>query len=290
MYAPFALALARPALYVSLAFALTACAACSDDEGDLDAYEPPASESLGDLNTAENFAADMHAPHEGHPRGFDYADVPPQLEWILRPRVGMGAELPEGWNATIPWGQVYADTTVASSGAGLPEGVRFQLRNIQQWILRKSTNRWERISRTDDITGANYAEDFQDDVNVEADIRSELTRGGGISATVVDGYNFHFFPRSRTEVDPADIAEIWSSFEGRLVADEGVDPAVMADARVIADVGGDYWESTAAAWDQWTTNGDWGIGRFKYLTPEWQVFNCHTLGEDELALSPFATP
>ena len=141
--------LCRPFVYATMALAIASCAACSDDEDAIAAYEPPESDLLGDLNTADNFAADMHAPHEGHPRGFDYGDVPAALAWILRPRVGMGVEVPAGWNAAIPWGQVYADTTVASSGDALPAGVRFQLRGIEQWVLRRSTMRWVcwRVSR-----------------------------------------------------------------------------------------------------------------------------------------------
>lgn len=282
-----------------LAFALLACAfACdSDDDGGIVTGDDPTGELtyvspdpalLGDLNDATTFADDMHADHEGHPRGFSYVDVIDPLAWILNPRVN-GDGLPPGdWSAIVPWGQVYADTTVAAAGDANPAGVRFQLRNMQQWILRKSTMRWERLSQTDALAGANYAEDFQEDLSVEADIRDESANGGGISATVVDGTNFHFFPADRSAIDPDDIAEVWSLFEGRLIGDEGTDPAAFADSRLIADVGGDYWTTVTAEWDQWKTNGDWAIGRFKYLTPDWQVFNAHTLTPGEMELSPFA--
>ena len=263
--------------------ALTACStlACTDrqggEDGDDAALVAPVDTALvGAVNTAAAFAGDMAGRHEGFPRGFDYAgETPGSLAWIKQPRVGYGRDMPEGWNALIPWGQVYADTATGRGPAN-PPGVRFQLRNLQHWVRSRATQQWRRVYRLDDIAGANYAESFEEDANVPADIRP-AREGGGITATIVDGYNFHFFGRDRVEVDPRDIADVWAFFEARLVLDPGADPALLDSARLIASAGGDYWLNASTPWDQWKTNGDWAIGRFKYLTPEWQAFNAHTV-------------
>ena len=44
--------------------------------------------------------------------------------------------------------------------------------------------------------------------------------------------------------------------------------------------------SPSAVWDQWTTNGDIGIGRFRFLTADWQTFNMHTASDSVLRANP----
>ena len=260
-----------------LIFLLACLIACTENPTTPTATEPPEL-SPTTLNTLETVIADMAEGHEGYARGVNY-NGGEAWSWVYHPRIGYGNTPPDGWNAFIPWGQVYADTSGATA-----ENVRFELRNLQGWYLSKSDNEWHQWSGPDPIIGANYAEDFANDENVEADIR--LTVDSGISSTIVDGYNFHFFHENRVEIDPEDIAGVWTFFEGRLVQDDPAGPDNRATARLLASVGGDYWLNRAAAWDQWTTNGDMGIGRFKYLTPEWRAFNMHTLTPEQLRQNP----
>ena len=87
-------------------------------------------------------------------------------------------------------------------------------------------------------------------------------------------------------MDPLDIAGVWATMEARLIiADEQL-PDDRSAARLLLSAGADYWQSPAAAWDQWKTNGDIGIGRFRYLTSKWQAFNMHTLSEAQLQSNP----
>ena len=264
-----------------LAIAIAAHLACMDDGGVAPAPAPvsaPATPGAVE-NTLAEVIADMDGAHEGFPRGV-LADGGDAWAWVYHPRVGYGNDLPAGWNATVPWGQVYADTS------GTPTaGTRFQLRGMQQWMLRRADSTWVLVVDVpDDLAGANYAEDFQNDANVPAGLRREPdSLGGGISAAIQDGYNFHFFAKDRAEIDPDDVAGMYSVFEARLLP--GQAPAAYAPA-LIASGGGDYWEATDSAWDQWTTNGDWAIGRFKYLTPEWRSFNAHTLDAETLRRYP----
>ena len=241
--------------------------------------EPASGDASGDA--LEVVVDDMTEPHEGHPRGVPYTDDP-AWSWAEHPRLSYGNDMPAGWSAFVTWGQVYVDT----SGRGPAPNTRVQLRNLQAHYLSKADGRWHELMRDESFGGANYAEDFADDANVPADIRDEAARGGGISATVPAGYNFHFFPDRRVVLDPDDVAGIWTSFEGRLVLDDPDGPDRRAESPLIANAGADYWSTPTAEWDQWTTNGDVGIGRFKYLTPEWQTFNMHTLTEAEMRANP----
>ena len=251
------------------------CWACADS-APVDPTPSPTTAATP-VNTVETVIADMTEPHEGYARGVNY-DGGEAWSWVYHPRIGYGNTPPDGWNAFIPWGQVYADTSGITTA-----NVRFELRNLQGGYLSKADHQWHQWSGPDPIIGANYAEDFADDENIEADIRPIE---GGISSTIVDGYNFHFFHENRVEIDPTDIAGVWTFFEGRVVQADPNGPDNRREAHLLASVGGDYWLSKSAAWDQWTTNGDVGIGRFKYLTPEWRAFNMHTLTAEQIQRHP----
>ncbi len=217
---------------------------------------------------------EMTLPHEGHPSG-----LPSSSDWYEGPRLGYGDDPPAGWNAMIPWGQVYTDLQ------GNPAtNSRAQIRNMEAWYYSKNESAWKNWVNTSEIEGANYAEDFENDVNIPADIRAEpAAEGGGFSATLQAGYNFHFWSaKGRVLIDPDDIDGVWVRMEGRLVLDNPEGPDDRPAARMMLSVGADYWQSIDAAWDQWKTNGDIGIGRFKYLTADWQAFHMHTLTEEEL--------
>ena len=231
----------------------------------------------GAVNSLQLIRDDMNLPHEGVPRG-----LPPTTDWAAGPRIGWGNNPPNDWNAMIPWGQIYADSR------GNPAvNVRCQIRNMQAWYLSKKDDQWKKWVLTSRIDGANYAEDFQNDVNIPADIRQEGP-GAGISVPPPSqGYNFHFWSEEgRIVMDPLDIAGVWVSIEARLIAANENLPDDRDAARLLFSAGADYWQSPTAAWDQWKTNGDIGIGRFRYLTSKWQAFNMHTLSEAQLQSNP----
>ena len=262
----------------AFAFALMLLGCSSDENNSVtEVPEPPAVDV--DAAALQTVIDDMSEPHEGFPRGV-IENGGSAWDWVYRPRVGYGNDLPDGWDATIPWGQVYADT----SGLASPD-TRFQIRRLRQYMLSKSDRAWSLVvDEPNEIAGANYAEDFQEDDSVDADLRREgVSAGGGISANIIPAHNFHFFARSRVRVDPRDVAGMLTVFEARLVPGT---PRPEGSSHLLASAGGDYWESLAAQWDQWRTNGDWAIGRFKYLTPEWQLFSAHTVDEEILRRTP----
>lgn len=134
------------------------------------------------------------------------------------------------------------------------------------------------------VEGAAYVEDFAGDESIPADIRVEEE---GISVSPAGkGYNFHFWTPNRSPIDPDDIAGVFSTVEARLVVDN---PDLLDDrnqARIILNMGADYWESMTAEWDNWTTNADVGMGKFKFVTNCWQSFNMHTVTPELLRKNP----
>ena len=207
----------------------------------------------------------MTLPHEARPHG-----VPTSYDWSQKPREGFGINMPSNWSATIAWGQVY------EAIEGNPAtNTRVQLRNMQMYYFSKRERRWIELHNTSNIEGNAYIEDFKNNANKAADQRTEsASNGGGISVTAGDGYNYHFWPASqRVNIDPTDIALIYSTCQARLIVGDSSKPDDRASARYVLSVGGDYWYGKTGAWNDLKTNGDFAIGRFKYVTTEWQAFN-----------------
>ena len=267
-----------PFRYLYLLALLSITTACGDDGNLTQNPEPTVTEPIATSevipNSLEQIKNDMALPHEAIPRG-----VPDYLDWKESPRIAGGNEPPGDWDAMTTWGQVYA-----AAGSNSVPNTRFQIKNMRTWYLSKATGEWVRWQQSDHVGGANYAEDFQNDRNEPADLRREEV---GYSATLKDGFNFHFWPEEgRVTMDPTDIAAVWTAIDGRLILADSTVTDDRASAELMMSVGADYWESKSAEWDQWTTNHDIAIGRFRFLTKDWQTYNMHTMSEEILENNP----
>ena len=222
------------------------------------------------INSLETIAEDMTLLHEALPHG-----VPGNFDWARGPRLGMGNE-PGEFRALTAWGQLY------EAAEGNPAAnTRVQIRNMRAYILSKQDGLWHLVQSSTGVDGAAYVEDFAGDVNKLPEGRQE--EDGSLSVKTGGGYNYHFWPDSgRAAIDPQDIAGVFTTVQARLVIDNPNLPDDRAQARYLLSMGADYWLSLGAQWDEWKTNGDVGIGRFKVVTSEWQAFNMTTLSLDAL--------
>ena len=226
------------------------------------------------VNSLQTVIDDMNLPHEGKPHG-----VPLNYDWAVRPRVGMGND-PGTFRAMTAWGQVYEDAS------GNPAAnSRVQIKNMRAYLLSKKDGRWHVLQSCRKVEGAAYREDFAGDVNRPPDIRQEPDTT--VSVTVGGGTNYHFWPSTgRASIDPADVGGIFTTVRARLIMDDSTGTDDRATARYLLSMGGDYWLSLSAQWDNFKTNGDIGIGRFKYVRSEWRAFNMTTLTAAELRRNP----
>ena len=225
-------------------------------------------------NSIDEIVNDMKLPHEARPHG-----VPDDMSWSKKPRIAMGNE-PGDWTAMITWGQVYE-----SAAGNKATNTRVEIRNIQAWYLSKKDNKWHLWQKTKAVNGAAYREDFAHDTNKPADL--EVTPDCTVTITCGDGYNFHFWPTTgRVSIDPDDIAGVFSTVQARLVLDNAEGPDDRDQAEYLLSMGADYWVALDTGWNYWKTNGDCGIGRFKYVTEDWKAFNMHTMTEKEIRKNP----
>lgn len=225
------------------------------------------------INSMDTIISDMQLKHDAKPHG-----VPDHYDWASGPRLGRGNN-PGEFTAIIPWGQVYE-----CAGGNPAANTRVHLRNIALYILSKSSGEWKLVQNHPTIEGAAYVEDFQGDASKDADVRNEPE--GGVSVTAGGGYNYHFFTK-RDTIDPNDIAGVFSTIQARLILNDPNGPDDRAQACYLLSMGADYWRDLTVGWNaQFTNNGDVGIGRFKFVTQEWQAFNMISLTGEELLENP----
>lgn len=225
------------------------------------------------VNTLTTIISDMTLPHQAKPHG-----VPDDTGWAVKPRVGMGND-PKSFRAMTAWGQLY------EAAEGNPsQNTRVQIRDLETYILSKRDGRWHLTQWGREVEGAAYREDFARDENKPADVRHEPD--GSISVKAGRGYNFHFWPHGRVPIDPGDIAGVLTTVQARLIPDTPRLPDDRDRARYVLGAGGDYWSNVSAGWDNFKTNADIGIGRFKFVTVQWQAFNMTTLDARRLRLNP----
>jgi hypothetical protein len=218
---------------------------------------------------------DMSGKHAGRMHG-----VPPTYNWAKHPRVGVGNHPDRhGFHAVSAWGQVYED--IHGSPA---RNVRVACRDICLWILSRRTGTWRRANASKGVNGANYVEDYAGNASKPALLRQEPH--GAVSATLGGGYNFHFYSiRGRTTIDPTDIRGVVSMYSARVIMDDptGVDERHLA--RYLASAGADYWLDRYVGAGPGTV-ADVGIGKARYLTPDWLTLTMSTLPLRELDRKP----
>jgi hypothetical protein len=223
----------------------------------------------------ETMIGDMSLPHEARPSG-----VPDSYDWSRGPRLGRGND-PGTFVRLIAWGHLYE-----AVGSNPASNTRVQLKDIETWLLSRATGEWTLLQASEVVAGAAFREDYSDNANVPADIRLEAE--GGVSVTAGGGYNFHFWPTSgRAPIDPVDVAGVVTRVRARLILDDPNRPDDRSSARYILGMGADYWRKEDSQYSaDFRDVADLGIGRFRFVTREWQSFYMHTLSPEQLQDNP----
>lgn len=222
---------------------------------------------------------DFTAPHEGVLDG-----VPTTYDWGSGPRVGYGnTPGPQGtWTGATPWGQIYPEAGHVPTG-----NTRCAVRRMGIAVLSTTTGEWTVLQ---DVPGTEcYGAYFQYDFSGNATGPQPLDEDedGNPAGVPGFGFNMHFFPNDRVAIaDPSDIAGVIGWFEARIETVPGhIDDT--ASARFLAGGGGDWWLSTTAPFaPDFANNGDWSIGRHRFLSTSWQTFTGHTLSRRQIRLNP----
>lgn len=223
---------------------------------------------------AAQIAGDMQGGNEGFPHG-----VPLSYDWANGPVMGLGNNS-NGMRAMTAWGVVY----VAAEG-NPATNTRVNIRDMQAYLLQKSSGKWLLLQNTSTPEGAAYVEDFSGDSNKPADIRYESD--GTISVTAGGGFNFHFDPPGRASINPSDIGGIVTLFQARLIVGNPSKPDDRSSARYIASSGGDYWpDLTGGMPPGQTSEPAIALGKMKYVQTGWRSFAMTTMSQTQLTNNP----
>jgi hypothetical protein len=205
-------------------------------------------------NTAQTIIDDM----TGTP------SIPPPSWTNGWPHVSAGINAPSWANSITAWGAIYRfgnDTNTA-----------VEARNIRTYILRKSTRQWELFDGTTDVGYSGYKLDFSGFASL-ADER--IADDGGVIVRIPDNVVFHFWPSgNQNTIDTSDIAEIFTTFEARLVVNDSSKPDDTQSSIYVGEAGADYYGNGECCFED---GGEIGNGRFKYVTTEWAWYNMMTL-------------
>ncbi len=233
-----------------------------------------ASPTVSQIAVADQIFADMQGLNEAHPQG-----VPLSWAWAKGPAITMGNN-PDGDKAITSWGVLY----VAASG-NPATNTRVNIRDMQTLVLQRSTLRWLLAQSTSDPNGAAYLDDFAGNSNKPTDIRHESD--GTISATAGDGYNFHFYPYSRGQINPNDVAGIVVVVQARLILGDPTGLDDRSSARYLLGSGADYYPNLTGSWYGNTSyNPGVGNGKMKIVKIDWRSLTMTTCTKAQLESNP----
>lgn len=162
---------------------------------------------------------------------------------------------------------------------------RVNIRDMQAYILQKSSGKWLLLQNTSTPDGAAYLEELSGDSNKPANIRHESD--GSISVTAGGSYNVHFYLQNRASINPNDIGGIVTLFEARLIVGNTSLPDDRSVAKYLAGSGGDYWPSVSGGLPgNSDTNPGIACGKEKYVQQNWRSFAMTTMTQAQLASNP----
>jgi hypothetical protein len=256
--------------------ALVACGGAADDAGAQTTAPPPApgntalalpATELGDI--ARPFGTRHEALADGVPLSYDWARVS---------RIGRGNQVPSGYGALTGWGQVF---WAAGSTGATAAGQAVEIKDSQTLLCSGPSRQWQRVQHGV-IEGAAFRADFAGNDNVPAQITP--LGNGEVRVGFPPGRAFHYWPRhGRAPLSGTDaVCGVMVVFQARVVAADGSPlPASVAPALLIGG-GADYWASTTAAWNQFQTNQDVGIGQLRRLSGQWRWYGVTTAAQADL--------
>ncbi|MBL8949747.1 MAG: hypothetical protein JNK82_03160 [Myxococcaceae bacterium] len=259
-------------------------AGCGLSPGDTAADEAPVAEpgearsglaSPIPLSALMKIAVPPGTPHEATPLG-----VPAGYDWRLTSVLHAGNDVPAGFTAVTGWGHV-----LWKEDAPLVVDEAIAIRNASTFLCYaapKAPPRWYRV-QAGTIEGAAFSPDYVDNLNVPATIVPSFN-SVRVSFSRKPPRAFHFWPLGRSGLSPdptQTYCGLLFAFQGRAVTTSG---QPLASSSLLAGGGADYWLSTTAPWDNYTTNAGLGLGELRQVKGAWSWFGFTTASPETLAL------
>ncbi len=261
---------------ITVCLALVACGGGADEAGAQ--TTTPGSPTLPAGHSAlpmpaeqvSDIARPFGTPHEALADG-----VPLSYDWARASRLGRGNQVPSGYAALTGWGQVF--WAAGSSGSGQA----VELKDSQTYLCTGSSRQWQRVQQGG-IEGAAFRADFAGNENVPATV-TQLAEGH-LRIGFPAGRAFHYWPRQgRAALASGEsVCGVLVVFQARVVAADGSALPANTQPALLIGGGADYWASTTAAWNQYQTNQDVGIGQLRRIGRDWRWYGITTAAQADL--------
>ena len=239
------------------------------------------------LNTVDTIVNDMRLRNDLVLRGYEDKTT----GWYVGPgHVMMGndprlSNSPSWWKsynsgnvsseylkALLPW-------VVLFDGVGdAATNTRVQIRNFRAFYKSKSSGQWVSLGVSAGAEGYVYGKSSLFGATTPENRRVSSDGSAEIKPPEDRNYAWHgWWQKSRATINPTDIAAVFITLQSRLTVDDPSKPDDRAKARLLIQVGSDYYRDV---------NTNWGFivpsiatSRSKLVTPEWQAFSATTFSD-----------
>lgn len=174
--------------------------------------------------------------------------------------------------AILPW-------TVLFDGVGhAATNTRVEMRDFRAYYNSKLTGRWVSLGVSPGASG--YATPKSDlfGGSVPEDKRVRPDKSIEIKPPADRNYAWHgWWDNGRVPINPYDIAAVFVTLQARLVVDQPNRPDDRSEARLLLQIGADYYIDTKTNWK--VPVPAVATSRSKRVTNDWQAFNVMTFSD-----------
>ncbi|TAK62498.1 MAG: hypothetical protein EPO22_07410, partial [Dehalococcoidia bacterium] len=211
---------------------------------------PPAAPAPagGSTNSPQAMVDDAALPHEdcldkNYVNGFSWQFGPDVGWWNPSP--------PAGYGALTGWFAITTDASPTCTTQPPVANVRVEIRKYRTYALASGTWRLVQDQASGGLGSGLFFPNYQPGWG-SPDVRNEPD--GGQSWLAGASGLWHGWPSSRAAI-PAGTSAVCSQYEARLVLDDPAGPDNRSSARMLAESGFDWWQSTASGSNELGMNG-----------------------------------
>jgi hypothetical protein len=269
---------------------LLACAVPPDSSAQSAAARsgrPPPPSPDGKVNTLDTVVSDMRLRNDLKLRGYENRTV----GWYVGPGIIQLGNDPRMTNAPrwfkeahptyvtdrylraiLPWVVIFDGVGHAAINT------RVHMRNLRAYYKSRSTGEWRQIGHSPGVSGFDTPKSTLLQGNVPENKRVNADGSVEVRPPIDPKLSWHgWWDRGRVRIDPTDLEALFVTVQARLVVDDPKLADDRAQARLLLQVGADYYYDPSWNW----TIGAPGVGtsRSKLIRDEWQAFNLFTFSD-----------
>jgi len=243
--------------------------------------------STGLVNSLDTIANDMRLRNDLVLRGYENMKVgwyvgPGYVNMGNKPRTSNTGQwfkdaYPEWVNdnplrAILPWLVLFDGVGHASTNT------RVHFRNMKAFYKSKRTGQWVSWGSSPGVSGHPTPKSYLMNGSIPEDKRVNSDGSVELKPPTDSSLAWHgWWSLGRVSIDPADIDAVFLTVQARLVADNPSLPDDRSAARLLIQIGADYYIDTNTSWTVPTPGV--GVSRAKLITNDWQAFSFTTFSD-----------